>query len=197
MRQRLALMLLIAAVALTGLLLWGVKDNRTLRLEAPVASKKPLNQSVSATNVNTSTDTEKPQYNGEDNKGRKWQLNADRATQSGTVSDSVVGLQTATGWWQNGSTTLVGQADTGEYSPGDAKLSLKGNVVMETSDTVIHTPALKADMTTQQISGTSGVSLTHALATQNLKVQAQQFTVDPATKKVTLRGNVHARLEPK
>lgn len=196
MRQRLALMLLIAAVLITCLLLWGVKDNRLMRLEAPTANL-PLDKSVSATSVNTDTTTEQPQYNGEDNTGRKWQLNAERATQSGTVSNSVVGLQTAKGWWQNGSTTLVGQADTGEYSPNDGKLSLSGAVVMETSDTIIHTPALKADMNTQQISGTSGVSLTHALATQNLKVQAQQFTVDPATKKVTLRGNVHARLEPK
>ena len=128
MRQRLALMLLVAAALITGLLLWGVKDNRMMRLEAPTANV-PISKSVSATRVNTDTTTEKPQYNGEDNSGRKWQLNAERATQSGTVSNSVVGLQTARGWWQNGSTTLVGQADTGKYSPNDGKLSLNGGVV--------------------------------------------------------------------
>jgi hypothetical protein len=194
LRQKFALALAVLAVVLTIGLLLGVHDNRVLRLEAPVTQTAK----ISATTVDTSTVTQKPQFNGEDDKGRKWQLNAEQATQSGTVSDSVVGLDTAKGWWQSATgMQLKGEADHGDYYPNDGKLSLKGNVVLQNSDTIIHTPALKADMQSQEISGTSGVSLTHVMSGQTLHVQAQQFKVDPQTQKATLWGRVHARLEPK
>jgi hypothetical protein len=199
MRQRLALILAVMAVVITVVLLLGVQNNRMLRLEAPV--QQPNLKTVSASTIDTATVTQNPQFTGEDNKGRKWQLNGVRATQSGTVSDSVVGLDEARGWWQNLSSTtagmLTGSADHGDYYPNDAKLSLKGNVVLQNSDTIIHAPAMKADLQTQEISGTSGVSLTHTLSNQTLQVQAQQFKVDPQTQKATLWGRVHARLQPK
>jgi hypothetical protein len=197
MRQRVALLLALAALALTIALLAGVGKSHLFRLSATAVAPEPGRAvRISPTAVTTATVMQRPKFSGEDAAGRQWQLNARSATQSGSVSDSIIGLREAEGWWRNGSLTVVGRAQTAEYQPSGSTLALAGQVRIETSDTVIAAPAATADLTTQEVSGSTGVSLTRQLKGQTLHAQATQFTVDPKTQRAKLWGNVHVRLEP-
>lgn len=205
MRNRLTVILLLVAAALVAVLFAGMGEGKLFRvnLKAPVVVSGQGSKALPGINEVSTTRVEtllvKPHYTGTDATGRRWDLLADNATQSGDASSSVVTLTGVSATYadpsQSGTLGLV--ALTGDYGMASKTILLQQDVVITGNGLTLRTPLVSADLTSRTAVGNRGVVVTGNVARYAVTLTGDAFTVDHPAGRVTLTGNVKANLVPK
>lgn len=205
MRNRLALLLFVAAAVLVVALLSGVQKSRLFRFDpkAPpaktVAGYSPAASLPAANSVTASTVLVQPRYTGRDAQGRLWEITASQARQLGSLQGNLVELDHVSATWIDPSRTLpfTFAAQKGEFQQASNTLVLKNDVVVTGQGYTLTAPQLTTSIASRTATGNQGVTFVGPAGRYNAAITADNFAVDQKTGRVTLTGRVKARLQPK
>lgn len=187
--RKLAVALLLAGVAVLGVLLFGsVQESHVFRLAAPVRKAAPAAGVVpenvqaaisgstvsSLTTVKTSNLLQNPRYTGRDAEGRRWEVTATRADQHGTATAGDIVLEEVRATLELPAEGAGGQpgsqpdkkpaemtlsAEAGTYSQISNTLDLRGNVVLTGYGFTLTAPQTVADMNSRTAVAQGGVRI--------------------------------------
>ncbi|MBI1308433.1 MAG: hypothetical protein GC129_01045 [Proteobacteria bacterium] len=211
MNRRAILLLLVIAILVLGVILFGsVRESRLFRLTAPTepAAPRSMRQSISGTTVtslttvSTSALLESPRYTGQDTSGRNWEITAVSAGQQGSAASTTIVLNTVLAHLEfpstptNPSRTLTLRAESGSYAQSTHYLGLTGNVQVEGLGLTLTAPHIDTSLAERQLTASGGVNITGTIGPWGLNVTAPLLSANQNISQLTLTGGVHAVLTP-
>ena len=194
--------LLLLAAGLTLWLVLGVRESHQFRISASTPSPEvpalptARQAQAAAQGASATTVMVKPRYTGQDDEGHAWEVTADNADQQGGMASSTLVLSRVEALWRDVSSTYTLSADAGDYQASAKTLALRGNVTGAAQNGLgFATPAATANLSTREVAGTQGVTVTGPLGGYDATLTAQNFHLDTAAKKLTFTRNVHLVLK--
>lgn len=212
-RRRLMILIILAVVALLGLLLFiSMRPSNLFRIAAPVVTPvtettdlTKLKNVVSTTTVaavSTTTLLEKPRYTGQDSLGRSWLLSATSAGQEGTTSSGTYILNQVEATFSDPSqttpqgNTFTLSAEKGRYTQTSSTLKLSGAVSATGIGFNLTAPEVDADLNTRKLKATGGSRITGNAGGWNVDITAPTLKADQISSTLQLTGGVHAKFIP-
>ncbi len=183
------------AVTLTLVMfLWPAREESRLKLSTSMDdSARDMATSDESGNGGTSTMMESPRFTGEDEKGRRWQVEAARAVQKMQTGAEAMVLEELLGSFTlaNGKEYKF-EAGQGTLDNANQQMALKGDVRLQAMGFTVRSQNVVGHMDTLDVHSEEKVFFT----TPNGYLQADRFKLNVNSQRMILEGHVQLRYNP-
>ena len=188
-----------SAVSLTLLMfMWPAKQESRLSLSPTMEAGESSSNvdSLTETNVKgmTSTIMEAPHFSGEDEKGRRWNIQATEAVQRRFDTSETMVLNGIDGFsiLENGD-KFTFEANSGSYENETGNVYLNGAVRLMGRGYTLKTGEIYSNLTSMAVYSNQNVFIT---SDQGV-LEAGRFNVHPGAEKIEFAGGVKVRFVPR